>query len=238
VPDRTAVILAAGIGSRLAPLTDEIPKCLVEVGDIPILHRQAAAFATAGITRIILVAGYRAPQVISAAPENCIVVENAEYRETNNMYSLSLAQQYVQGELILLNGDVVFAPEILKELLGAEQTNCIATDVGNYIDESMKISVRADGSISNISKTIPPGQALGTSIDLYRFSEAATEQLFGCISGYLRRGDKKQWSEVAINDLVKQTAVYPVDIRGRDWVEIDNLTDLKEAETRWRQAAS
>lgn len=236
--EKTAVILAAGIGSRLAPLTDELPKCLVEVAGITILQRQVAAFAAAGITRVVLAAGYRASQVISSAPENCIVIENSEYRETNNMYSLFLAKPHIRGELILLNGDVVFAPEILMELLAGDNKNCIATDVGNYIEESMKVSIRPDGSINKISKSISPEDAFGTSIDLYRFSESAAEELFRCISRYLGRGDRKQWSEVAINDLVKETAVYPVDICGRDWVEIDNMTDLKEAETRWRQAAS
>ena len=233
----TAVILAAGIGSRLAPLTDTIPKCLVKVAGTSILHHQVSSLHAAGIPRIVIVAGYRAEQVRAAASAGCIIVENSEFHETNNMYSLALAEQYVAGELILLNGDVVFARDILSDLLTSRYSNCIVTDVGRYIEESMKVAIRADGSVCQIAKTVSREYAFGTSIDLYRFSERTVEMLFRLVHGYLQMNDRKKWTEVAINDLVKGTAVYPVDVAGRSWVEIDNPSDLEEAEAIWSQTA-
>jgi choline kinase len=61
--------------------------------------------------------------------------------------------------------------------------------------------------------------------------------LFRLVHGYLQMNDRKKWTEVAINDLVKGTAVYPVDVAGRSWVEIDNPSDLEEAEAIWSQTA-
>ncbi len=235
--DTTAVILAAGIGSRLAPLTDTIPKCLVKVAGTSILHHQISSLCAAGISRIVIVAGYRAGQVKAAASAGCIVVENSEYSKTNNMYSLALAEPHVAGELILLNGDVVFARDILSDLLASRHSNCIVTDVGRYIEESMKVAIRADGSVCQIAKTVTREDAFGTSIDLYRFSEETAEMLFRHVHGYLQMNDRIKWTEAAINDLVKRTAVYPVDVAGRSWVEVDNLCDLEEAETIWSQTA-
>jgi choline kinase len=209
----------------------------VKVAGRSILSHQVAAFQAAGISRIVVVAGYRAAQVRAAAPSGCIVVENSEYLATNNMYSLALAETHISDELILLNGDVVFAPEILSTVLASRFSDCIATDVGRYMEESMKVAVREDGSIFQIAKTVSREDAFGTSIDLYRFSGKAVAMLFRHVAAYLQKGDRKQWTEVAINDLVKETAVYPVDIAGRDWVEIDNAIDLREAETKWSQTA-
>ena len=172
-----------------------------------------------------------------AASTGCIIVENAEFNETNNMYSLALAEKHVAGDLILLNGDVVFARDILSDLLASRYSNCIATDVGRYIEESMKVAIRADGSVCQIAKAVTREAAYGTSIDLYRFSKKTAEMLFCHVHGYLQMNDRKKWTEVAINDLVKETAVYPVDVAGRSWVEIDNPSDLEEAETIWSQTA-
>lgn len=231
------IILAAGVGTRLAPLTDRVPKCLVPVAGKPILEHQIEAFRRWGLDEIFVVAGYRCDQVKSALNGCGRVVVNSEYRSTNNMYSMSLAAPYVDGSCFLVNGDVVFDSSIVDGMLETSFPDLIAVDKGRYIAESMKVTV-AGGRITGISKQISPDQTHGCSIDLYRFSASTMKSLFEVIAGYLTRGERNRWTEVAINDLLHKCELRPFDIGGKPWSEIDNHDDLREAETIWSPKAS
>ncbi|HEX9595966.1 MAG TPA: NTP transferase domain-containing protein, partial [Anaerolineales bacterium] len=113
----SAIILAAGVGSRLAPLTERIPKCLVPVAGKPILLHQIEAFQQCGVKNILVVAGYLAEEVKNALNGSATVLVNSEFRSTNNMYSLGLAAPLVDGPSLLVNGDVMFDSSILEDLL-------------------------------------------------------------------------------------------------------------------------
>jgi choline kinase len=233
----SAIILAAGVGSRLAPLTDKIPKCLVPVGGKSVLMHQLEAFRRCGLRDILVVAGYRAEQVGNALNGCGRLLVNSQFRSTNNMYSLSLAAPYVEGSCILVNGDVVFDASILDGLLKIPFPDLIAVDKEHYIAESMKVTV-AGQRITHISKEISPDQAYACSIDLYRFSATTMRRLFETVDDYLNRGECNQWTEVAINDLLKEREIRPFDIGGKRWTEIDNFDDLREAEDIWCPKAS
>ena len=168
-----AVVLAAGIGSRLRPLTADRPKPCVTVGSRPILAHQLHAYADAGIVEVVVVAGYLADDVrelcstvAADRPElEITVIENDAYDETNNMYSLSLAREVVAGEAFCLsNGDVVFDSRIAAAL-AAEPESAIACDSSTYDDESMKITLDSRDRVEHIAKDVHEREADATSID-------------------------------------------------------------------------
>ena len=233
----SAIILAAGVGSRLAPLTERIPKCLVPVAGKPILLHQIEAFQQCGVKNILVVAGYLAEEVKNALNGSATVLVNSEFRSTNNMYSLGLAAPLVDGPSLLVNGDVMFDSSILEDLLKEPFPDLIAVDRGRYIPESMKVAV-VEGRITRISKEIQAQEAFGCSIDLYRFSPATMTRLRAIIDRYLHSGERNHWTEVAINDLLGQSEIRPFGINGRRWTEIDNMEDLREAENTWSPKAS
>ena len=114
-----AVILAAGQGTRLKPLTDDLPKCLLDVGGKTIIFRQINALWSLGIKDIIVVVGYKADLVKEHIAKECpyaqiIFVTNEDYATTNNIHSLALAMPYILSQYILLCGDVVFHPDATK----------------------------------------------------------------------------------------------------------------------------
>lgn len=230
-----ALILAAGLGSRLRPLTDEIPKCMVKVNGLPIIDRQILNLKENGIKEIFIVSGYKEDVLISHLKEkfddlNIKIISNKDYYKTNNMYSLNLSKEFLYKEsFIMMNSDVFFEKNVISELINNSYENLIVCEKNNYNDESMKIIVN-DGIVKCISKQISKDESYGTSIDVYKFGKNASEELFNIINQYLFvTGDLNSWSEVAINDILKVLEFKSLDTDSK-WMEIDNHYDLAIAE--------
>lgn len=227
-----AIILAAGVGSRLKAITSKKPKCLVKVANKPILGHQIGAYINAGIEDIIVIVGYKSDKIKEYCRgiknANIAIIENKDYESTNNMYSLYLAKEKVTGEEFLLsNGDVIFDPKIAYELVHSKISDVIVCDKGSYNKESMKIS--ASGYVTNISKEIPPSISYGNSIDVYTFSSKSSTLIFEEISNIVEKErNLNDWVEVALQRLLKDGCLKmkPFDINRRRWIEIDEMEDL------------
>ncbi|MEI7457522.1 MAG: HAD-IIA family hydrolase [Nitrosomonadales bacterium] len=231
----TAIILAAGLGTRLRPITDKKPKCMVKVAGRAILQRQIDAYLAAKVDKIIVVAGYRSEVVermCSAYGNHVQIVRNNEYSKTNNMYSLYLALKQLGNEPFLLsNGDVVYDPGIINDIIGQEGAY-IAADHNSYSEESMKIVVQG-GCVKDISKQIDQGRAYGCSIDLYKFDLTAATEFKLVIEEIIEtRNSRNEWTEVALQTAIQNNRILmrPFDISKRNWVEIDNFADLSVAD--------
>ncbi|MBW1690539.1 MAG: HAD-IIA family hydrolase [Deltaproteobacteria bacterium] len=229
-----AAILAAGVGSRLRPITSTKPKCLVKIAGRSILEYQIEAYRQAGIREVFIVAGYEYQKIGDFCKHlkgvNVTIVNNEDYEVTNNMYSVYLLREWLEGHaFILSNGDVAIDPLIVKGLAENNVENAVPVDRGCYNDESMKISLDGDGFINDISKSIPESSALGCSIDFYKFSSEASKVFFDEIRYIIDvKSSYKEWTEVALQDLFKKKKLLfkPYDISGKRWVEVDNYDDL------------
>ncbi len=232
-----ALILAAGFGSRLAPITNEIPKSLVPVNGQPILLKQIENLHENGVFDITVISGYKADALEKAVhdlwPETHIV-ESVDYAATNNMYSayLGIRSMFPDGVLepfLMMNADVFYDSSVITALLEHQAPNAIVVDMGRYIEESMKV-VEQDGRLTAISKQITPEAALGSSIDVYKFSEEGGEAFLECCREYIeKKRELKLWSEVALNDALAKVIFQACPLQGR-WLEIDNHEDLAEAQ--------
>ena len=230
-----ATILAAGVGSRLRPLTDDLPKCLVPVAGVPVLGWQLDALIAAGVRHIVVVAGYRAAQVVAFCEryrDRVRVVVNNDYERTNNMFSLRLALRDREAEpMFICNGDVVFDRAIPAGLAAIRDGDFIAVEPGRYIEESMKVVVDQTGRITGLSKAIAPPAAYGVSIDLYRFSAGGTAAIDRIAQTLIEKERQTNlWTEVAIEAALGEMVVRPFDIAGAPWIEIDTLEDLAEGQ--------
>lgn len=228
------VILAAGVGSRLRPMTNAKPKCLVTTAGKAILQYQIDAYQQAGIETLVIVVGYEGAKVKEYCKHikdiDIVIVENLDYEDTNNMYSLHLTSRYVAGRpFILNNADLSIDSSIVSRLLDDPHENAIAVDRSLYNAESMKISVDDSGLIVDIAKTISESDAYACSIDFYKFSAQASETFFEHIRKIIDdEGKRKDWTEVAMQQLFQNRCMdfHPCDITGNKWVEIDNYADL------------
>lgn len=186
-----AVILAAGMARRLRPLTDHCPKCLLEVGGRTLLGRTVDAIHAAGISRIVIVTGYRADMIRSYIAGHYpggdfSFVDNPDYDTTNNIYSLWLARQHADGrEFLLLDSDILLDPRLVERVAATSATS-LAVNAHELGDEEMKVITDASGHVVEISKTCSTARAMGESVgvehimpqystELYRELEAMTQ---------------------------------------------------------------
>jgi len=234
------VILAAGTASRLRPLTDSTPKCLLQIGDRAILERMIRAVFHAGIIDFTLVVGFQDWKIKNFLKRNFpsldfTFVINNQFDTTNNAFSLLLAREEVEGhELLLLDSDIVFDDEIIPLLLNAQSGTCLAvrTD-GPFGDEEIKVEVNKKGDILRIGKTIEAASAHGESIGIEKFSRGDTTALFRTLEKRVQQEKRvNEFYEASFQELIDDgVRIHAVEVRNHRCIEIDTAEDLEAAET-------
>lgn len=239
-----AVILAAGMGSRLAPLTNDRPKPMVEVAGRPLLLRALDRLAAVGITGddVIVVTGYREDVLrarLAAEGYRVTLITNPRYSDWNSFYSLLVAREAVGDHAFLsMEGDVLFDGEVLPRLLAAEGPAHLAVELRERCDaEAMKVQVDERGVVRALAKELDPLTSVGEFIGLARFEREAGQQVFADLAGFEAEGITHQYYDHSYHRLAErgELAISLVDVSDRLSLEIDDLQDLARAEELWRQ---
>jgi choline kinase len=227
-----AVILCAGVGSRLRPLTDDRPKALVDVAGKTILARAVERLAEAGVREIVVATGYRPDaleRALSGSPLHVVFCHNPDYERTQNAVSLLLCERAVAGRSFFkLDGDVLFRPELLGRL-SASRGDIVAaverrTDLGA---EEMKVLVGDDRRITAFGKHLDPKHAFGESIGIELVAARATRRLFDALSRARDSGEQHLYYEDIYGRLLGAGVdVRMVDVTDLAWTEIDTPEDL------------
>ena len=177
------VILAAGMAKRLRPLTDEKPKCLLEVGGKTLLQRTVDAMVSAGVEEFVVVTGYRENMIreflTARYPQYTInFIDNPDYEHNNNIFSLWLAMEKLHGtEVLLMDSDILCDPEAVRRV-ARKTVPALAMQQHELGEEEMKIVVDAEGRITEISKTCSPKDAIGESVGIEKMTEEYTEAIY------------------------------------------------------------
>ena len=224
-----AVILAAGTGSRLAAVSNGLPKCLLPIGGRALIEHQLEALADAGIGQVLLVVGHQADEVRKTVGNRVEYIENTHHRETNSIYSLWLAREWVKGPFLLMNCDLLFHPEILHRLL-AKGGNVLAFDSSSAGgQEQTKVAIR-DGRVLDLGKDLSPELARGESLGLMCFDDAGYEALFPRVNAIIKNGGEKSWIMEAVRSMCRVLPIRSVNVAGLPWAEVDFPYDLDRAQ--------
>ena len=241
-----AIIVAAGPGSRLMPITDERPKCLLEIGGKTILERALEALKENGVEDIVVVRGYKGHLINYPDITYC---HNPEFRKNNILRSLFYAEDEMNDDFIFSYSDIVYSREIVAKLIGSETDVALIVDVNwiqtyegrdqHPISEAELVKVE-NGKVVKIGKeVVKPEEAHGEFIGLAKFTKSGAETMKAayrrvsedhCASPFQNAAslDKAYMTDM-LQELVDDgLLVQSVDIEG-GWVEIDTPQDLERA---------
>jgi choline kinase len=235
-----AIILSAGRGGRLLPLTERLPKCLLDVGGRSLLAWQLRALAEAGVREAVVVTGYGSEfvdlEIERHAPSGMRVraLYNPFFQVADNLASCWIARAEMSGPFLILNGDTLIQAGIARRLLAAPPAPITVTidRKAAYDEDDMKVV--ADGErLTAIGKTLTSGDVNGESIGFLRFDAAGGAQFVAEVERSMRvPAGLRRWYLSAINDLAGAGVdVRVVSIEGLQWGEIDYPADLARCRT-------
>ena len=233
------IVLAAGAGRRLHPLTDDLPKTLLPVADDrTILDIALANLATAGVEEVVVVTGFAAHRVddrLAALQRRhglrLRAVFNDKALEWNNAYSLWLAREFLVEGALLCNGDTVHPASVEQTVLAARGPDVLLAvdDVKPLAEEEMKVVLGSDGTMLRINKAIDPADAAGEYIGVTLIEASAADGLAEALEATWRR-DPDLYYEDGYQEYVDRGGkVHVAPIGDVQWVEVDNHADLARA---------
>ena len=230
------IILSAGQGTRLLPLTADRPKCLIPVQGKTVLEWQIDELHRAGIDNITVVVGYNAPMVEALladryGPGRVRTRCNADYASTDNLVSCWLVRDLMDEDFILLNGDTLFTGGIVEHLLAAPAAPVTVTVhcKAAYDADDMKVSLDGD-RLLHVSKDIPLDQVHGESIGMILFrGEGPALFRDGLERARADRACNWRWFLSVIDQLAGSGVVRTCLTGGLPWCEIDYPADLDVA---------
>jgi len=233
-----AIILSAGQGRRLLPLTENLPKCLLPVVDKPVLAWQIDALAAAGVKEIIIVAGFQINRIEAllhahyAKQSNISIVFNPFYEVADNLASCWLARDAMDSDFLLLNGDTVIESALVARVLNSPPAPItLSVDFKKSYDaDDMKVQLDTDGWVKQVSKIVPPNEIDAESIGLVYFRDQGPLLFRQAIESALRHpAELKSWYLSIIDKLAAQHQVNSCSVKGFRWCEIDFIEDLARA---------
>ncbi|HEX8571692.1 MAG TPA: phosphocholine cytidylyltransferase family protein [Allosphingosinicella sp.] len=234
MPIDKAIVLSAGKGSRLLPLTAERPKCLIELSGKSLLEWQLDSLQGAGVADIVVVTGFAEETVaeVAARRPGVRTLFNPFYHVADNLGSVWMARSELDRDTLLLNGDTLVSPALLDRVLAAD-TGPIAVTVDekeSYDADDMKV-LRDGDRLLRIGKALEPGGYNSESIGLLAFRGEGPRLFAEQVERMMRQPDgTRRWYLRAIDALAQSGAdVRTVSIKGEQWQEVDFPEDVEAA---------
>lgn len=236
-----ALILNSGLGSRMGALTKDHPKCMTKISDTEtILSRQLELLKSAGIQDIIITTGYYNQILIDYCNSlrlnlNYIFVNNPAYDQTNYIYSIYCARDYLNDDIILMHGDLVFDSSVLIDFLVCPDS-CMKVSSTIPLPEKDFKAVVYDGEIKAVG--IEYFDSAMEAQALYKLNKVDWMVWLNKIIEYCESDKRKCYAEVALNEITSECHIKAYDVKNRLCSEIDNQEDLKVVSDKLREIES
>ena len=233
-----AILLSAGQGRRLLPLTETIPKCLLELHGRSLIEWQMCELAKCGVDDVTVVVGFGAEHVEQLLKRQSVnsrmrTAYNPFFGIADNLVTCWVARTEMDEDFLLINGDTVFEAQILERALNApaRPVTMVTDRKSTYDADDMKLILDGE-SVVKVGKDISPEQADGESIGMLRFCGDGPALFQQALERAVRTPQAlKQWYLSVIDSMAQSGLVSTCSIQGLQWAEIDCAEDLEQAET-------
>ena len=231
-----AVILSAGQGKRLLPLTADNPKCLLSIEGQTLIEWQMGELFKSGIDRVSVVTGYHADRVAHVlrrrfGPERVEVRYNPTYAWADNLFSCWVAREEMSEDFVLLNGDTLFESAVLNRLMVApvRPVTVVTHKKPCYDADDMKVTLQGDRLV-NIGKQLRADKVDAESIGMILFRENGPALFRRALEQAMQDPSaSKKWYLSVINEMAQSMPVWTVGANGLQWCEVDFPADIKQA---------
>ena len=224
-----AILLAAGRGTRISRMIEPIPKCTLPIKNVPLIRHTVEMLVEKGMDITVCV-GYKKEQIYKALEGMKVdFVYNPFYDVTNIIASLWFAKQFLQGELLILNADVFFSPEILTLILNDSRDNVLAIDktrieLGDYFFKTSD-----NGCLRKYGKELPLRERSGEYVGIAKLSSSFVPVFNQRLDKLIDMQQHDKWWENVIYSFTDNTenSIYTIDVNGLFWAEIDYFDDYE-----------
>ena len=236
-----ALILNSGLGSRMGVLTSEHPKCMTEISPREtILSRQLRQLCEAGIRRVVITTGLFDSALTAYCeslelPLEYTFVHNPDFRVTNYIYSIYLAREYLDDDLLLMHGDLVFENEVLDQVLACG-TSCMTVSTTLPLPEKDFKAVIRDGKVRKVGVGFFENAAAAQP--LYRLRREDWRKWLLEIEAFVNAGKMTVYAEEALNVLDGAAEIAALDVKDLLCAEVDDPQDLAAVSRRLREVES
>ena len=230
-----AIILAAGVGRRLSPITDTTPKCLIQVGGKTILERYFENFERLGIDSAVIVVGHLKEKIMAAAGDEWHGVKisylNNERFEEGNIFTVHLASQAFDDDIIMMDADVIFHPGLLERQIKSPNANCYLMDEGfvEHDGEECKVAALNGRVVANNRRITKKYDRVGEGLGFLKLSLGTALELKKIVAEFIGRGETTKEYEDALEILLEREVVGFEPVGDLPWTEIDFADDIPKA---------
>ena len=236
-----AVLLLAGCGRRMGDLTDHTPKCLLNIGGMPILERILQTLSSCGVLKVIMVVGYYSEKIKQYVDQHqCGLdieyITNPDYLRTNTAYSLWLARDYLCSNCLIIEGDVLLDEEILRRILSSNGDGAVwaVIPVSEENNEGILLRGTVDGMASGLQLVKNPAdrnaeysyKCAGIQLLTHQLAQSFAVRLDEVIS----RGEHLNYADIVLGESMNGFSMALCSLEGLNWAEIDDPDDYRRAQ--------
>ena len=221
-----ALILAAGMGTRID--IKDTPKCLLKIRNTSIIEYQINCLKQIGCDKILVVTGYNSNKIKEVLGNSVEYIFNKNFGNSNNLYSLWEARDFIEDEFICIYSDLLFHKKILEKCGTSNKEITLAVE-RNLRNETMRIKIENE-KIIQVNKNIDSKDTHGNFIGMAKFSKSAKNDLFQIIKGLIEKGNKEAYYTLAIENMIKLGKIINfIETDGLPWMDVDTKEEMETA---------
>lgn len=231
-----AVILAAGLGNRLRPRTENLPKALIEIEGKPILEYSLMALEKSGLREVVIVVGFLGDLIRERFGRDykglkISYITNNDYSQTGSMYSFSQVKDLIKEDVLLLESDLLYDPRVIEAILESSRKNCMLVAKKSGSGDEVHICVGQDFRIMKLGKKLTEkDDAIGEMVGISKFSKGFLASVFDRAQKDYEKGDMNyHYEECVLAQSLLGEPVHAFWHSDLIWTEVDNEDDLKRA---------